>query len=91
MRQFIRDLYDLCGRDICLKTDCEPAMIALQTAIADAPASRTVPRKPPAYNQQSNGSAEKVVQDVAGQMRRLTLALEVRLQQRISAKLQVMT
>ena len=74
-----------------MKTDGEPAMIALQAAVADARASRTVPRNPPAYNPQSNGSAEKAVQDVAGQTRRLTLALEARLQQRISAKLQVMT
>ena len=65
-------------------------MIALQTAVADARASRTVPRNPPAYNPQSNGSAEKAVQDVAGQMRRLTSALEVWLQLRISAKLPLM-
>ena len=90
VKQFIRDLYGWGRKDICLKTDGEPAMIALQTAVADARASRTVPRNPPAYNPQSNGSAEKAVQDVAGQMRRLTLALEARLQQRISAKLQVM-
>ena len=74
-----------------MKTDGEPAMVALQAAVADARASRTVPRNPPGKNLQSNGSVEKDVQDVAGQMRRLTLALEGRLQQRISAKLQVMT
>ena len=50
VRQFTRDLYDWGRRDICLKTDGEPAMIALQTAIADARASRTVPRNPLAYN-----------------------------------------
>ena len=66
-------------------------MIALQTAVADARASRTVPRNPLAYSMQSNGSVANVAQDAAGQMRRLTLAVEARLQQRILAILQVMT
>ena len=74
-----------------MKTGGEPAMIALPTAVAGARSSRTVPRNPLAYKPQCNGSFEKAVQDVAGQMRRLTLALEARLQQRISARLQVMT
>ena len=85
--QFIRDLYNWGRRDICLKTDGEPGMIALQTAVADARASRTVPRNPPAYNPQSDGSIEKALQDVAGQMQRLTLALEARLRQIIVRKL----
>ena len=65
-------------------------MLALQQAVAEALKSRTIPRNPPAYNPQSNGTAEKAVQDIAGQLRRLTLALEARLQQRVSAKLPVM-
>ena len=39
----------------------EDAMLALQAAIADARASHNVLQNPPAYNPQSNGSAE--VQD----------------------------
>ena len=65
-------------------------MLAMQEAIARARSSKTIPRNPPAYNPQSNGTAEKAVQDVAGQLRRLTLALEARLHQRVSAKLPVM-
>ena len=88
--QIARDLEAWGMKDICLKTDGEPAMLAMQEAIARARTSRTIPRNPPAYNPQSNGTAEKAVQDVAGQLRRLTLALEARLHQRISAKLPVM-
>ena len=44
-------------------------MLALQGGIAEARSSRTVPRNFPAYNPQSNVSAEKAVQDVAGQLR----------------------
>ena len=65
-------------------------MLAFQQAVVEARSSRTVPRNPPAYNPQSNGSAEKALQDIAGQLRRLTLVLEARLQQRVSAKLPVM-
>ena len=90
VKQIVRDLETWGLKDICLKTDGEPAMIALQEAIAKARSAKTIPRNPPAYNPQSNGTAEKAVQDVAGQLRRITLALEARLHQRISAKLPVM-
>ena len=90
VKQIVRDLENWGLKDICLKTDGGPAMLALQEAIAKARSSRTIPRNPLAYNPQSNGTAEKAVQDVAGQLRRLTLALEARLHQRISAKLPVM-
>jgi len=90
VKQLVRDLETWGLKDICLKTDGEPAILALQQAVAKARSSRTIPRNPPAYNPQSNGSAEKAVQDVSGQMRRLTLALEARLHQRVSATLPVM-
>ena len=65
VKQFIRDLHE-CGRkDICVKTDGEPAMIALQRAVADARALRTVRQNLQAHDSQSNGSVEKAVQDVA--------------------------
>ena len=90
VRQIVRDLEDYGIKDVCLKTDGEPAILALQEAIAKARNPRTIPRNPPAYNPQSNGAAEKAVQDVAGQLRRLTLALEARLHQRVSTKLPIM-
>ena len=39
----------------------------------------TRPENPPAYNPESNGSAEKAVQDVSEQVRSLKLALEARI------------
>ena len=90
VRQVARDLDTWGFKDICLKTDGEPAIVALQQAVAEARSARTIPRNPPAYSPQSNGAAEKAVQDVAGQLRRLTLALEARLCQKVPAKLPVM-
>ena len=58
-------------------------MVAFPQAVAEARSAETIP--------QSNGSAEKAVQDVAGQLRRLTLTLEAQLQREVSAKLPVMT
>ena len=79
VKKIVRDLETWGLKDICLKTDGEPAMLVLQEAIAKARSPRTIPRNPLAYNPQSNGTAEKAVQDVAGQLRRLTLAVEARL------------
>ena len=90
IKQIVRDLENWGIKDICLQTDGELAILALQDAIAKARSPRTIPRNPPAYNPQSNGAAEKAVQDVAGQLRRLTLALEARLHQRVSTKLPIM-
>ena len=65
-------------------------MIALQTAIIKLRTSRTVPRNSLAYNPQSNGSAEKGVQDVTDLIRRHVLALQARLQQTVNLKTPVM-
>ena len=65
-------------------------MIALQTAIIKLRTSRTVPRNSPAYSPQSNGSAEKGVQDVTDLIRRHVLALQARLQQTVNLKTPVM-
>ena len=79
LRQLAKDLEEWGRKDICVKTDGEPAMIAVQTALAALRKSRTVPRNPPAYNPQSNGAAEKAVQDVTAHARCLLLALEAHL------------
>ena len=81
--QLVRDLEDWGRHDIRLQTDGEPAMLALQQAIADARKGATIQRNSPAYNPQSNGGAEKAVQDVTDLMRRLLLGLEAKLQGRL--------
>ena len=64
-------------------------MLALHQGIANARRGATVQRNSPAYNPQSNGGAEKSVQDVVGIMRRLVLALEARLRLRLDLQLPI--
>ncbi len=69
VKRIVKDLEDLGRRDIILKTDGEPAMIALQSKIIECRAGRTIPRNPPVYNPESNGPCEKMVQDVNSKTR----------------------
>ena len=62
-----------------MKTDGEPAIVALQNKIQSMRQAKTVPRNPPAYNPQSNGPCEKAVQDVTAHMRALVIGLEARI------------
>ncbi len=78
-RQLVRDLEEWGRGDFCLETDGDAAMLALQNALQTMRLSRTLPRNPPAYNPQTDGGAEKAVQDVTGHIRTLKLALEARL------------
>ena len=79
VKKLVADIEELGRRDIILKTDGEPAMLALQRAMALMRPGLTKPENPPAYNPSSNGACEKAVQDVSAQIRTLTLALEARL------------
>ena len=54
-------------RKIVLKTDREPALIAVQDAIAKARTHDTVCRNPPGYDPQANGMAERAVGEVKAQ------------------------
>ena len=58
-------------------------MLALQQAIAEARRGDTVLRNSPAYNPQSNGGAEKAMQDVTDLMRRMLFGLEAKLRGRL--------
>ena len=89
LRQLVRDLEDWGRGDLYLKTDGEPAMLAVQRAVAKLRSHRTLPRNPPAYNPQSNGAAEKAVQDVTAHVRCLLLALEARLKVNIDVNLPI--
>ena len=80
MKQLVRDLDGWGRADVCMKTDGEPALLAVQKAMATMrPGARTLPRNPPAYIPQTDGSVEKAVQDVTGQARKLVLALAANL------------
>ena len=79
LRQIVRDLQEFGRSDIILKTDGEPAIVAVQNKVQALRKSVTVPRGPPAYNPQSNGPCEKAVQDVTAHMRALVIGLEARI------------
>ena len=59
VKRLVRDFEELGRRDIILKTDGEPAMLALQRAIAQERPGITKPKNPPSYNPASNGACER--------------------------------
>ena len=89
IRQLDRDLEDWGRKDICIQSDGEPAMIALQQALADARNGVTMQRNSLAYTPQANGGAEKAVRDVTDLMRRLLLGFEAKLKCRVDVSLPI--
>jgi hypothetical protein len=75
---------------IKVKTDGEPSIVQLQEKIIEERKQETIPENPPAYDPQSNGVAERAVQEVKAQMRALALGLGARLQTRIDNRWSIM-
>ena len=73
-----------------LKTDGEPALIQVQEAVINQRQHPTIPVNPPAPDPQSNGEAERAVQEVKAQLRSTKLGLEARVQQRVNDELPVL-
>ena len=72
-----------------LKTDGEPALVAVQSKIVARREARTAPVNPPAYDPKSNGVIEKGGQDINGRLRCIKIALEDRVQQKLHISLPV--
>ena len=89
IKKLVKDMQELGLGHAIVKTDGEPAIVALQNRIQALREGRTVPRNPPAYSPQSNGPCEKAAQDVSAQLRTVLLALEARLGTHIDAKLPI--
>ena len=51
-------------RKVVLKTDGEPALVAVQEAVAKARTHETLCQNPPGYDPQANGVAERAVSKV---------------------------
>ena len=79
MKRMCKDLEELGRRDTILKSDGEPAIVAVQSKIQSMRRGRTFPKNPPAYNPESNGPIEKAVRDVTAHSRALKIGLESRL------------
>ena len=67
---------DSIQKDVHLKTDQEPAMIAFQARIRQARKDKTIPTNSPVGDHQANGRAEKGVQAFQNMARRMKSALE---------------
>ena len=74
----LRDLEFLAHKKVVLKSDQEPAMIALQQRIRQARSDQTILENSPVEDSSSNGTVEKAVQEVEGLTRTLVAALETR-------------
>ena len=77
---------DSVQKDVHLKTDQEPAMLAFQARIQQARKSRTTPVNSPIGGHQANGRAEKGVQAFQNMARRMRLAVESHLGVRLPHK-----
>ena len=82
----VADLVALGRNRLILKTDQEPAMVALQECGTAASNSEIILRNSPVGESQSNGVIEKAVRDIEDQVRTLKGAAEDRLNTRIGVK-----
>ena len=65
-------------------------MVQVQEAIARARVPETICDNPLAYNPQSNGGAERGVEEVKNQMRAIKISLVMRLQAPVEARRAIM-
>ncbi len=89
VKRIVKDLEEMGRGHAIVKTDGEPAIVAVQNRLQALRAGRTVPRNPPAYNPESNGPCEKAVQDVAAHLRAVIIGLESRLSTSIDDRLPI--
>ena len=71
-------------RELVLKSDGEPAMVALKNAVKDERSERIVLEESPVGESKSNGAIENAIQQVQGQVRTLKDSLEARLGARLA-------
>ena len=87
----VADLVALGHNRLILKTDQEPAMVALQECVKAASNSEIILRNSPVGESQSNGVVEKAIRDIEDQVRTLKDAAENRLNIRIGVKSPLLT
>ena len=77
--RIMRSISDTENRKIVLKTDGGPALVQVQDRVISVRTQPTIPETPPAHDTQANGGAERVVQEVKGQLRATKMGLEARI------------
>ena len=86
----MKSISDTGNTKIILKTDGEPALVQVQDKIISVRTQPTIPENPPAYDPQSNGDAERAVQEVKAQLRAIKLGLESRIQKEIDSDMAIL-
>ena len=79
VEKIIKSIDETGHNKIGLKSDGEPAIVQVQERIKELRKHDTILDNPPGHDPQSNGDAERAVQEVKAQLRAIYLALEARL------------
>ena len=90
VEKVMRSINDTGNTKIVLKTDGEPAIVQIQDKIISERRQPTIPENPPAYDPQSNGGAERAVQEIKGQLRAMKLGLEARTGEEITETMAIL-
>jgi len=78
VKKICKDVEGFGHSALILKTDGEPALVAVQSRVIAKREARTVPENPPAYDPKANGAIEKGVQDINARLRLIRIALQGR-------------
>ena len=79
-RKFLIFLESLGYTRIEVKSDGEPALVDVLKKVKALRTQETLLKHPPTYDPQSNGAAERAVQEFKGELRAIKLGLEQRLE-----------
>ena len=84
VNRIMQDIDELGHNDVILKCDGENSIVHLLKKVKEKRVGNTIIEHPPAYDPQSNGVAEKAVQEFMEQLRATKFALEQRLKCNLS-------
>ena len=84
--KIVKSVAEMGHTKIRVKTDGEPALVQVQDRVIEVRTHSATPDNPPAHDPQSNGEAERAVQDVKAQMRAIVLALEAELDSKVDSR-----
>ena len=84
VKQLSQDLENLGHSSLIFKSDGEPSIVALKTAVKNERSERIVLETSPVKESKSNGAIENAIQQVQGQVRAVKDCLEGRLNNRLS-------
>ena len=90
VKKVLKSIDETGNTRMILKGDGEPALVQVQEAVKEKRSHETVLQNPPAYDPQSNGMAERAVQEVKGQIRMLKLGLESRIKRTVKLDEKIM-